>query len=184
MAKDNIIPEQKIMNVLIIGSEGFIGNHLCEYLSTRVDRVWRADVRQSENKQDFYLLDPVNPEFDLVFSSNSYDVCINCSGAASVPDSLKDPLSDYKLNAVNVYIILNSILRHQSGCKFINLSSAAVYGNPAILPVSESSELKPMSPYGIHKLHAEQICKEFFIKNMGGNTATCSFHVWSRDSRN
>jgi dTDP-glucose 4,6-dehydratase/UDP-glucose 4-epimerase len=42
------------------------------------------------------------------------------------------------------------------------LSSAAVYGNPEILPVVESVDLKPLSPYGWHKLYAEQVCKEYF----------------------
>lgn len=47
-------------------------------------------------------------------------------------------------------------------CKFINLSSAAVYGNPASLPINESQILDPFSPYGVHKDMAEQIFKEFY----------------------
>jgi UDP-glucose 4-epimerase len=45
--------------------------------------------------------------------------------------------------------------------KFINLSSAAVYGNPQNLPVKESDETKPLSPYGYHKLMCELLLKEY-----------------------
>ena len=68
----------------------------------------------------------------LFFKPSKYDLCINCSGAASVPDSLKNPLRDYYLNTVNVFKILEAIRKFQPDCKFINLSSAAVYGNPNI----------------------------------------------------
>ena len=42
------------------------------------------------------------------------------------------------------------------------MSSAAVYGNPVALPIKETADLKPLSPYGWHKLYAEQICKEYY----------------------
>ncbi|MGL4622519.1 MAG: NAD-dependent epimerase/dehydratase family protein, partial [Chroococcidiopsis sp.] len=45
--------------------------------------------------------------------------------------------------------------------RFIFLSSAAVYGNPQSLPVSESHSPLPVSPYGFHKWQCEQLCLEF-----------------------
>jgi dTDP-glucose 4,6-dehydratase/UDP-glucose 4-epimerase len=85
-------------------------------------------------------------------------------------------LHDYSLNTINVFSILEAIRRFQPGCKFINLSSAAVYGNPKHLPVKEDSIPDPLSPYGFHKLQAEQICKEFYDFY---NINTCSLRIFS-----
>jgi UDP-glucose 4-epimerase len=164
------------MNILIIGSKGFIGSNAFTYLKQSGHDVWGCDVVVDYTSKHYYLIDPSNSDFHSVFESQSYDVCVNCSGAASVADSLKNPLRDYYLNTVNVFKILEAIKRMQPDCKFINLSSAAVYGNPKHLPIKEDEKLNMISPYGIHKLQAEQICKEFYefygIK-------TCSLRIFS-----
>ena len=117
-----------------------------------------------------------NSDYHFIFENQQPDICINCSGAASVPLSLQFPLKDFSLNTLNVFKILEAIRTHQPKCKFLNLSSAAIYGNPASLPISEDFESKPLSPYGLHKLQAEQICGEFYTYY---NIATCSVRIFS-----
>jgi len=165
------------MKILIIGSMGFIGQHLFRYFSEKGNEVWGADVVYDYiNKDRFFLIDASNSDYNSVFQSSEYNLCVNCSGAANVPESLKNPLHDYSLNTINVFSILEAIRRFQPGCKFINLSSAAVYGNPKHLPVKEDSIPDPLSPYGFHKLQAEQICKEFYDFY---NINTCSLRIFS-----
>jgi dTDP-glucose 4,6-dehydratase/UDP-glucose 4-epimerase len=72
--------------------------------------------------------------------------------------------------------MLDSIRVHNPTCKFINLGSAAVYGNPDELPVKESQTVHPVSPYGHHKLMAESICQEFY---QFFDIATCSVRIFS-----
>lgn len=165
------------MKVIVIGSRGFIGKHLHEdFLSIGYD-VFGADVVVDYVDTERYLLiDPSDTDFNSLFQYRKYDFCINCSGAASVPDSIKNPIRDYFLNTVNVFKILEAIKKYQPECKFVNLSSAAVYGNPKKLPIKESASLEPLSPYGIHKLHAEQICNEFTKFNQ---LKTCSLRIFS-----
>jgi dTDP-glucose 4,6-dehydratase/UDP-glucose 4-epimerase len=165
------------MKILIIGSMGFIGQHLFRYFSDKGNKVWGTDVIPDYiNKDRYFLIDASNSDYTIVFQSAEYDLCVNCSGAANVPESLKNPLRDYYLNSVNVFKILNTIRRFQPACKFINLSSAAVYGNPKHMPVKEDSIPDPLSPYGFHKLQAEQICKEFYDMN---KIKTCSLRIFS-----
>lgn len=165
------------MNVLIIGSKGFIGRHLYSYFGSKGHKVWGADViADYSGEGNYFLIDVSNSDFNTVFSQTSFDLCINCSGAASVPDSIRNPYRDYSLNTVNVFRILEAIRKRQPGCSFLNLSSAAVYGNPLRLPVAEDAPVAPMSPYGIHKLQAEQICSEF---NEFYNIPTCSVRIFS-----
>ena len=163
--------------IIIIGSKGFIGQNLYNYFSANGYKVWGADVvTDYVNIEQYFLIDASNADFSSVFKHLKYDLCINCSGAASVPDSLINPVRDYYLNTVNVFKILAAIKSFQPDCRFINLSSAAVYGNPISLPVKEDSATRPLSPYGIHKLQAEQVCKEFYdFYNIG----TCSLRIFS-----
>ncbi|WP_184542708.1 NAD-dependent epimerase/dehydratase family protein [Mucilaginibacter sp. FT3.2] len=165
------------MKILIVGSKGFIGSSLAVYFSKNINyEVFECDVAVDYQKKNYIVIDASNSDFHTVFSENNFDLCINCSGAASVPDSIIHPLRDYNLNTYNVFKMLDAIRLHQPKCKFINLSSAAVYGNPLTLPVKESFLPAPISPYGNHKLQAEMICKEFFDYY---SIQSCSLRIFS-----
>jgi dTDP-glucose 4,6-dehydratase/UDP-glucose 4-epimerase len=148
------------MKFLILGSEGFIGSHLVRYFHALDFEVFEADITLKD-AQNYFLINPELPDFSFLFLKNQFDVCINATGAANVQLSFKHPSLDFALNASNVYNILDAIRLYNPQCRFINLSSAAVYGNPRSLPVSETDDLRPLSPYGFHKLYSEQICNEF-----------------------
>jgi len=165
------------MKVIIIGSKGFIGQNLLNYFSGKGHEAWGADVvTDYVNKEHYFLIDASNSDYSTVFQNSNFELCINCSGAASVPESILNPIRDYYLKTVNVFKILDAIIKFQPLCKFINLSSAAIYGNPKILPVKETAIPDPLSPYGVHKLQAEQICKEFYDFF---NIKTCSLRIFS-----
>jgi len=163
------------MKILIIGSKGFIGSH-CVSFYLKKHEVWQCDVVVDYNTPNYLLIDATNANFDEVFRTELFDVCINCSGAASVPDSIKNPQRDFELNTHNVFKQLNAIRKYNIKCKFINLSSAAVYGNPIKLPVEENQALIAISPYGRHKKMAEEICSEFFEQY---GVKTCSLRIFS-----
>lgn len=163
------------MKVLIIGSKGFIGSHCVAYFS-KFAQVWECDVVTDYDNDNYFLIDTIHADYKSCFENQSYELCINCSGAASVPDSVNAPLRDFNLNVLNVFKILDAIRVLNVDCKFINLSSAAVYGNPLSLPVVESQDLNPVSPYGFHKDMAEHICREFYKLY---DLKTCSVRVFS-----
>jgi dTDP-glucose 4,6-dehydratase/UDP-glucose 4-epimerase len=164
--------------VLIIGSKGFIGSHAFKYFSSLQDEFecWGCDVVQDYAIEKYFVLDVTNSDYNEAFQQVSFDFCINCSGAASVPDSIIHPMRDFSLNVFNVVKILDAIHKYAPGCKFINLSSAAVYGNPEQLPIKETDACKPLSPYGEHKLIAENVCYQYY-KYFG--LKTCSVRIFS-----
>jgi len=163
------------MKILIIGSKGFIGSHCVDYFKSKNDDIWQADVNESTDT-NFYKIERQNPDFTVVFRDNKFDVCINASGSAHVGFSFENPTIDFELNVVNVQKILVAIRDYNSNCKFINFSSAAVYGNPQVLPIIEESVCKPLSPYGFHKLQSELLLTEYH--NFFGLN-TCSLRVFS-----
>lgn len=148
------------MKILVIGSKGFIGSHCVDFFS-KEHEVWECDVVIDYNTPNYLFIESVDSDYQDIFLHQKYDVCINCSGAASVPFSLERPYHDFQLNTLNVYKILESIRRFNPECKYVSLSSAAVYGNPERIPIQERHRIAPVSPYGLHKYWAEQICKEF-----------------------
>jgi UDP-glucose 4-epimerase len=165
------------MNVLIIGSKGFIGSHLLTYYRSQPHiAVYGADVVVDYREENYFQVSADNSDFKALFLEKQFSLCVNCSGAASVPDSLENPARDFALNTHNVQKILEAIRRITPKCRFINLSSAAVYGNPESLPICEDQSLQPVSPYGYHKLYAEQLCEEYY-RFFG--IATCSIRIFS-----
>lgn len=163
------------MNILIIGSKGFIGSHFVKYFSKK-HNVWECDVVADYVSKNYFIVDATNADYSDIFQQQQFDVCINCSGASSVPDSIKKPQRDFILNAVNVHKQLDAIRRYNLNCKYINLSSAAVYGNPKELPISETHKTNPISPYGVHKKMAEDVCKLFYEQF---KVKSCSLRIFS-----
>lgn len=148
------------MKILVIGSKGFIGSHCVDFFS-KEHEVWGCDVILDYNTPHYISIDSVDSDFLEIFQIHKFDVCINCSGAANVPFSLEKPFNDFKLNTLNVFKLLEAIRLYAPECKFITMSSAAVYGNPETLPIVEGQKKLPISPYGYHKVMAEMICEEY-----------------------
>lgn len=148
------------MKILVVGSRGFIGSHCVDYFS-KAHEVWGCDVVMDYNDSQYIWIGSVDGELLGIFREHNFDVCINCSGAANVPFSMSNPYNDFTLNTLNVFKLLEAIRIHNPNCKFITMSSAAVYGNPEKLPIKRNAALKPVSPYGYHKVFAEQVCEEY-----------------------
>jgi UDP-glucose 4-epimerase len=160
------------MNILVIGSEGFIGSH-CERYFSQNHLVLSCDV-VNQDKNNYFNLQ--NKSMQSILGNHTVDVCVNCSGSSNVADSFHNPLNDFELNTKNVSVFLDAIRLIQPDCKFINLSSAAVYGNPAELPVSEQTKIAPISNYGFHKVYAEQVCTQY---SQVYNLKTISIRIFS-----
>jgi UDP-glucose 4-epimerase len=123
-----------------------------------------------------YVVSRYFSDYSLIFKEQPVDVCIFAGGNGSVPYSITNPKEDFLINTENTYNLLDSVKLHQSQCKVIHTSSAAVYGNPMTLPVSEQHTVQPLSPYGWHKYFAELICTEFHALY---GILTCSMRVFS-----
>lgn len=163
------------MNILIIGSKGFIGSNCIKYFES-THKVWGCDVINDFTINNYSIVDDLQHTLPELFDQFSFDACVNCSGLAHVPNSLIHPFDDYTQNSVNVIKILEAIRKFSPQCKFINLSSAAVYGNPLTLPIDETHPINPLSPYGYHKYQAELLCEEYHKLYC---LKTCSLRIFS-----
>lgn len=147
----------------MIGSKGFLGSNLFNYFSQK-HKVYGCDILNDKNKNYFQVI-KTNPDYSQIFKENKFDLCINASGSSNIQLSLTNPNLDYTLNVDNVKKILDSIKDYNPECKLLQISSAAVYGNPDSLPIKENSSKKPISIYGKNKLIAEQLCNKYAKKH-------------------
>lgn len=152
--------------VFITGVAGFIGRYVAQHFSSEGWSVIGIDHASPENAplsnlSAYYDLHLPDPSFGDLLQKHSPDAFIHCAGRSSVGYSITDPASDFYDSSVLNFEILNSLRLHAPRCKFLFLSSAAVYGNPESLPAKETFTPSPISPYGFHKWHCEQLCLEF-----------------------
>jgi len=163
------------MKILIIGSKGFIGSHCFKHFTKSGFEVWGCDIHDVV-ESNYICLQSISNNFNQLFSEHQFDYCINASGSAHVNYSFQFPEKDFELNVSLVINLLGAIKNNNPECKFINFSSAAVYGNPVGLPISEDAITQPLSPYGYHKLLSEKLLSEY---SRFFGLKTCSLRVFS-----
>lgn len=147
------------MNILIIGASGFIGSHCFDYFAPS-HRVSGVDAVESVSRK--ITIDKGFVKTKELIAQNRFDAVINCAGSSNIQRSFIHPEQDYELNTQLVKQVLDTIRNHSPSTKLINLSSAAVYGNPTSLPIKETDSPSPLSPYGQHKLEAENSIQRYF----------------------
>ena len=152
--------------VLLTGAAGFIGRAMARVLRSRDKHVIGVDMAPPENAPSASLTRYIqmrlpHPDLDTVLAETRPDAVIHCAGRASVGLSFDEPRADFHCGTVVTFELLDALRRLAPGCRFLFLSSAAVYGEPDALPVSELSPIAPMSPYGFHKRQCELLCEEF-----------------------
>ncbi len=152
--------------VFITGIAGFLGRHIARHCAQLGWRVGGVDHIAPENAQIspgiiYGQMKLPSPELADFLRELAPDVCIHAAGRASVPLSMTEPAADFRDNTVLTFELLDLLRQHAPKCRFLLLSSAAVYGNPKTLPITETQHLSPLSPYGFHKRQCELLCQEF-----------------------
>ena len=153
--------------ILVTGVAGFIGRYVARHFKRKGWAVIGVDTAPLENAplgslSAYYAMKLPHAEFAQVLTRHAPQLCIHCAGRASVGLSMSDPAADFVAGPMLTFEILNALRLNTPECKFIFISSAAVYGNPKSLPVGEEQFSAPLSPYGFHKWQCEIQCREFY----------------------
>lgn len=150
--------------VLVIGGAGFIGSHICDALLAAGHEVGVLDNLSTGSRgnipsgAEFFQGDITDPgETEQVISSFSAEVISLQAAQPSVVSSISSPLNDATQNVIGLISVLEAARKQTSPPKIVFASSGgAVYGDPALIPVSESAPAQPASPYGLSKLTGER----------------------------
>lgn len=168
-------------SVLLTGGGGFLAGHFAASFASAgwgTVGVGRSDRNGQALKFDaFHLFDlaDLEPIVALVGDVRP-DVIVHLAAPASVPESITDPLGDLLAHVTPTANVLEAIRRTSPSTRFLLISSAAVYGNPALLPVSEDAPLTPISPYGFHKVQQEFLVDQYAVLH---GVRACKARVFS-----
>jgi UDP-glucose 4-epimerase len=157
-------------NILVTGGTGYLGSHTTVELLKRdynvliIDNLSnsRAEVLDSIYKitgkrPAFFELDLCDADaVNVFFNENKIDATIHFAAFKAVGESVEHPLKYYRNNLLSLIHLLE-IYSEYNLDNFVFSSSCSVYGQPSVLPVSESTPLsKAESPYG----HTKQVSEE------------------------
>ena len=150
--------------VLVTGGAGFIGSHVVEVLvdaGARVTVIDDLSTGHAENLDAVALTDRARPRARSETAAepgfvSSFDVIFHLAANPYIPPSVDDPAFDFAKNLDTTFRLLEALRTCELRPRLVNTSSAAVYGNPVRLPITETDPTVPISPYGVSKLAAER----------------------------
>lgn len=159
------------MKVLVTGGTGFIGSHICvELIQAGHDVVVIDDfsnskpvvldyIKQITGKEvkfyEFNVLDEEKTE--KVFQENELDSVIHCAAFKAVGESMVKPIEYYTNNLMSTLVIAK-LMKKYGVNNIVFSSSATVYGDPEIVPLTENCKLgETTNPYGSTKAMMERI---------------------------
>lgn len=150
------------MKILVVGGAGYIGSHMVrELLAEGFDplvfdnlgtghgwavpdgRLLHGDLADSGRLRE-------------VFAAHAFDAVMHFASFIQVGESVQQPLKYYRNNVANTLNLLEA-MRDADVRRFVFSSTAAVYGTPETVPISEDAPLHPENPYGHSKLMIEQV---------------------------
>lgn len=157
--------------VLVTGAAGFIGSSVADFFLDKGYEVVGWDCCEAVRSFEIVAVDLLDKTKIMEqLEAVKPDIIIHCAGSADVGKSVQDPTMDYTANVTITHNLLFSVhaLKMTDDVRFVFLSSAGVYGNPTSLPITEDMPLRPLSPYAVHKVMCEDLCR-FFADNYGMN---------------
>ena len=155
--------KKKKVRVVITGGAGYIGSHVAKLLVKEGYDVLVIDNLSSGANEVLYgKLCKMNMEDEKVYDilvEFMPDVVMHFAAYIVVPESVKKPFMYYENNVSNTIRFI-SYMKRAGIRKFIFSSSAAVYGIPNEVPISEDIDIHPINPYGHSKAIIERILKD------------------------
>jgi UDP-glucose 4-epimerase len=156
----------KRSSVLVIGGAGYIGSHVVRQLGAAGYNIFVYDNCSTGHTDAVLSGELILGDLaDLdrlyqVFAKHQFEAVLHFAASLVVPESVKEPLDYYSNNTRNTLNVLRCC--QAFGIKKLVFSStAAVYGEPTEHPVTETTSLQPINPYGRSKLMSEWMIQDF-----------------------
>lgn len=172
------------MKVLITGGLGYIGSHTVVELSNRGYECFIVDNLINSNRTVFNRIDKISEypvtfmAVDLldskglaeVFKRYKFAAVIHFAGLKAVGESVENPLQYYEHNLISTLNLLKE-MKKENVKNLVFSSSATVYGDLTVPPVSEDAPTSILNPYGRTKLMIEEMLQDLALSDSGWSIA-------------
>ena len=172
------------MAVLVTGGMGYIGSHTVVELQEIgkeviiVDNLYNSKELVKDRikaitgiEPKFYNCDVLDREkMEEIFNENKIDSVIHFAGYKAVGESVAKPL-EYYHNNIGSTLVLLEVMRKFGVKNFVFSSSATVYGDAKVIPITEDAPLSATNPYGQTKLMIENILRDLYVSDNSWNIA-------------
>jgi UDP-glucose 4-epimerase len=156
------------MNILVTGGAGFIGSHIVNaYIEAGhkvvvVDNLSSGERRFLNPNARFFQMDILDPGILDLLKKENIEAINHQAAQISVSRSVANPIHDANINIIGTLKLLKFSVALNIK-KFIFASTGgAIYGEQETFPASEEHPCRPLSPYGISKLSAENYLNYFY----------------------
>lgn len=178
-------------DIFVTGCTGYIGSHTCVELLENNYNVIGLDNFSNSSKSvldkitkitgkeiKFYEGNMLDKDLLLkIFQENKIDLVIDFAAFKSVGDSVSKPI-EYYINNISSVLTLVTVMKEHNVKSLIFSSSATVYGNPKVIPITENCGVGgTTNPYGTSKLFVEQILKDLYVSDNDWNI--CIFRYFN-----
>lgn len=167
------------MKILVTGGAGYIGSHTClelldaghdvtviDNLSNSSEESLNRITMISGKSVNFYRADIRNlNELEKIFSENDFYAVIHFAGLKAVGESVRIPLQYYENNITGT-LTLCEVMNKFNIKNIIFSSSATVYGDPSVIPLTEECSTGATNPYGRTKLFIEEILSDLSFSDI------------------
>lgn len=161
-------------HALVTGAHGFLGRHVALALAAagwRVTGIGHGDWTEAEQRHfgiaDWRSGDVMPSTLEAVGDA---ELIVHCAGSSSVADSIADPYADFVRTVTTTVVVLDYARRFQRPPRIVYPSSPAICGATTGELIGEDAPPNPISPYGMHKRMAEELCR-FYAARYGVPTA-------------
>jgi UDP-glucose-4-epimerase GalE len=154
------------MRILVTGGAGYIGSHAVRLFLSKGHDVWIYDnLSQGHRKAvpaDRLIVGDLDevPKLDHTLLIHRIEAVVHFAAFTYVSESVQDPGKYYRNNLVNTLNLMECLRRHQIG-RFVFSSTAATYGIPDTIPITEDEPQRPINPYGSGKLAVERALADY-----------------------
>ncbi len=185
------------MKALVTGAAGFIGSHLSAALLDRGAQVIGLDcftdyypramkesnLAHNRGRQGFRFIEARIQDADLPQVLDGVTHVFHLAAQAGVRKSWGKDFQTYTQNNVEASQQLLEACIGRPLHRFMYASSSSVYGDNATIPMREDALPQPLSPYGVTKLAAEQLCYLYFANHGVPTTSVRYFTVYGPRQR-
>ncbi|MES3023970.1 MAG: UDP-glucose 4-epimerase GalE [Pseudomonadota bacterium] len=153
-------------NILVVGGAGYIGAHMVKRLAQAgfmpvvLDNL-SAGQRAAVGAEKLIVCEMGDPAvLDTLMQAFSFAAVMHFASHIQVGESVSDPGKYYENNVGNTLRLLEAMVRHKVS-RFIFSSTAAIFGDPAYVPIDEQHPKEAINPYGRSKWMVEQVLADF-----------------------